>query len=383
MRQRLAALKANRQQLTHIIQQLPADDCYRQYHAELSPLAWHLGHCVYTELHWLQTATQRTDAMDTALTALYVPELSVKSERAAALPGHEVLLDWAAQQQRQCHAELARLNWQAKDNALLHNGYLLRFLAQHYAQHVETARLILVQWALQGADEAPLSAPLAAAAIDRECVSMPGGSYSVGYTGDGFHYDNEGPAFAVRLAGFSLARQPVSHGEYLSFIAAGGYTDRTCWSPAGWHWRVQHDIHAPIHWRQDEAGNWCAITLLCGHEISDETPLFGISHHEASAFARWAGARLPHEYEWEVACRQQQLPAVGHCWEWCANRFHPYPGFAAFPYAGYSTPWFDGRHYVLRGHSRHSLDCVQRPSFRNYYQPHQRHIQAGLRLCFH
>jgi iron(II)-dependent oxidoreductase len=120
-----------------------------------------------------------------------------------------------------------------------------------------------------------------------------------------------------------------------------------------------------------------------GHyPLSADQPVAGISHYEARAFAAWAGARLAHEYQWEVAQRLGLLEQTGRVWEWCENRFHPYPGFRPFPYPEYSQPWFDGRHYSLRGGSVHTRPAVRRASFRNFFEADKRHIFAGLRLVF-
>ena len=110
--------------------------------------------------------------------------------------------------------------------------------------------------------------------------------------------------------------------------------------------------------------------------------MYGISFHEAQAFSHWARARLPHEHEWEAAVKSEQLHNTGQVWEWCANTFHPYQGFSAFPYDEYSKPWFDDNHYVLRGASRHTRPEIRRASFRNFFNPDKRHIFAGLRLVF-
>ena len=110
--------------------------------------------------------------------------------------------------------------------------------------------------------------------------------------------------------------------------------------------------------------------------------MHGLSRFEAAAFARWAGGALPHEYQWEVARRRGVLDGVGAAWEWCANAFHPYPGFRAYPYREYSAPWYDGRHFALRGGGRYTEPEIKRASFRNYYTADCRHIFAGVRLLY-
>jgi iron(II)-dependent oxidoreductase len=174
----------------------------------------------------------------------------------------------------------------------------------------------------------------------------------------------------------------VSNAEYLAFMQDGGYRRKQLWSNAGWEWCRHHDVRHPDHWRQNEEGHWCGIGVRGTYQLADTEPVCGISHYEASAFARWAGGSLPHEYEWETACRLGVLQQTGRVWEWCENTFHPYQGFTAFPYPEYSQPWFDGRHYSLRGGSLHTRASVKRPSFRNFFEADKRHIFAGLRLSY-
>ena len=142
------------------------------------------------------------------------------------------------------------------------------------------------------------------------------------------------------------------------------------------------EIHCPDHWRRNPAGHWYGIGNRGPYALTGDDILHGISRFEAVAFATWAGGRLPHEHQWEVACRLQRLEQTGRAWEWCDNSFYPYAGFKPFPYEEYSTPWFDGQHYSLRGGSLHTRPAIKRPGFRNFYQPQMRHIFAGLRLVF-
>jgi formylglycine-generating enzyme required for sulfatase activity len=127
------------------------------------------------------------------------------------------------------------------------------------------------------------------------------------------------------------------------------------------------------------------------HALQADAPVYGVNYYEASAYTTWlrqsgsvifSGVRLPHEYEWEAAAQLEVLDRRGEAWEWCGNTFHPYPGFTAFPYDGYSQAWFDGNHFVLRGGSLHTRPPIGRSTFRNFYNPDKRHIFSGLRVVF-
>jgi iron(II)-dependent oxidoreductase len=212
-------------------------------------------------------------------------------------------------------------------------------------------------------------------------VSLAAATYAIGADADDA-YDNERPRHEVTLDTAQVARYPVTNAEFLAFLHDGGYRRRECWSDAGWYWRERHGIEAPGLWRRDDAGRVHEITHAGPRALSGDSPVTGLSWWEAEAFARWAGARLPHEYEWEALARTGALAGVGRVWEWCANPLHPYPGFRAFPYDGYSMPWFDGNHYVLRGGSEATHDTVRRVTFRNFHEPDKRHVFAGLRLAW-
>jgi iron(II)-dependent oxidoreductase len=174
----------------------------------------------------------------------------------------------------------------------------------------------------------------------------------------------------------------VSNAEYLAFMEDGGYRRQALWSDAGWQWRARLSRPQPEHWCRDAAGDWLQLTPGDALPLPADGSLIGSSYFEAEAYATWAGGRLPHEYEWEAAAAQGLLQGVGTVWEWCGNRFHPYPGFRAFPYEGYSVPWFDGGHHVLRGGSSYTQPCLRRATFRNFYTADKRHIFAGCRVAF-
>lgn len=186
----------------------------------------------------------------------------------------------------------------------------------------------------------------------------------------------------MRVGPVRLARRPATNAEFLGFMEDGGYRRAELWEPEGWRRRGAEGLAHPGHWREAPDGGWYEIAGPGERALETDAPVRGLSRYEAHAFAVWAGGRLPHEYEWEAAARAGLLEGVGDAWEWCANPFHPYPGFRAFPYERYSTPWFDGRHYTLRGAGPHTRDAVRRPGFRNFYVPETRYLFAGVRPAY-
>jgi iron(II)-dependent oxidoreductase len=353
-----------------------------QFHPDLSPLGWHLGHCVYTETYWLQEVG-RGDASRTAkLADLYVPENIPRPERGPRLPPRDQLLAWAGALQSDNLMLLANLTAADKAHPPHQNDYLARFLIQHHSQHYETMLMILTQRALAADYPAyRVGATLQPDTRRDDPVPVPAAHYRIGGAApDAF--DNELPRQVAELGGYAIASRPVSNGQYLAFMQAGGYRLDAYWSEDGRVWRDANQACAPEHWRRDEAGDWYGIGIQGPYDLAPDAPVHGISHYEACAYADWAGGRLPHEYQWEVARRLQLLEDAGRVWEWCANPFHPYAGFKAFPYDGYSIPWFDGKHYSLRGGSLHTRPLLRRPSFRNFYTPDKRHVFAGLRLVY-
>lgn len=194
-------------------------------------------------------------------------------------------------------------------------------------------------------------------------------------------FDNEKGVHGKELAPFAIRRDPVTNGEWQAFMQEAGYHRPELWSREGWNWRNAHDIRTPLGWRG--SGTDIGLQVLPEGTVqrNADAPVVGVSRFEAEAFARWAGARLPHEHEWEHAQREGSLRGTGRVWEWCGNPFAPYPGFRPFPYNEYSAPWFDGQHYVLRGGSDWSDPLLKRPSMRNFFTPEKRHVFAGVRVA--
>jgi len=264
----------------------------------------------------------------------------------------------------------------------MQDNYLLHFLIQHYNQHYETMLSALTQRALlEDPQESRVTTPFKALQPITDDIHIQPGHYKVGGRAP-TAYDNELPAQKVTLGPYSIARKPVSNSEFLAFMDAGGYRTQSLWSNAGWQWRSQLTASCPDHWRQDETGHWYGMGVRGAYELDGTDVVHGISHHEACAYATWAGGRLPHEHQWEVACRLHLLEQTGRAWEWCQNPFYPYEGYQAFPYEDYSPPSFDNGHYTLRGGSFHTRPAIKRPSFRNFHEPFKRHIFAGLRLVW-
>jgi iron(II)-dependent oxidoreductase len=188
-------------------------------------------------------------------------------------------------------------------------------------------------------------------------IRVESGSYEVGAPANGFAYDNERPRHAVELAPFEIDRGPVTNGAYVAFIEETG-------------------AEPPLYWERN-GEDW--VDTAMGHRdpVDPAEPVVHVSWHEADAFARWAGKRLPTEQEWEAAA--PRLDGVGQAWEWTSSDFLAYPGFEAFPYREYSTPFFGDQYKVLRGGSWATHPTVMRPSFRNWDLPQRRQIFSGLR----
>ena len=221
-------------------------------------------------------------------------------------------------------------------------------------------------------------------------LHVPAGAFAMGSDRCAATLDNERPRHQAETYAFLIDRTPVSNAEFLDFVERGGYRETDHWTPDGWRWRTEQRAEHPFYWRPQGRGEWIEVGPFGSTPLDPRRPVTGVSWYEADAYARAAGKRLPTEAEWEKAARGQpaengtdpgRLGEVGHVWEWTQTWFAPYPGFRAFPYEGYSVPYFDGRHRVLRGGSWATRPHVRRPTFRNWYHPGMRAVFAGFRCA--
>lgn len=354
----------------------------RQYHPDLAPLGWQLGHCVYVECLWLHERIRGDDSVTAPIADFYTPGRQAPEDLESRLPPQPALLTWAREIQAFNRHFLAEMPPQWRTHALVRDDALLHYLVQHHSRHYETMLMILSQKALRETRPNGFApAPLHAAAPRDDQVEIPGGHYRIG-TALPAGSDTEAPPQHAQLGDFSIARYPVSNAEYLGFMEDGGYSREALWEPAGWRWVQDHKIQAPDHWRLSDSGAWYGIGMRGPYELAADEPVAGISRFEAAAYARWAGARLPHEYQWEAACRSGVLQQTGRVWEWCENPFQAYEGYRPFPDPETPESRFDEHHYSLRGGCLHTRRAIKRPSYRTGFQPDRRHMFAGLRLVY-
>jgi ergothioneine biosynthesis protein EgtB len=208
------------------------------------------------------------------------------------------------------------------------------------------------------------------------------GIHTIGHDGAGFSFDNERPAHQVLLAPVRVARSLVTNGDWLEFMAEGGYATPGLWLSDGWATVEAQGWNAPGYWQHID-GAWFSMTLGGLRAIDPSLPVCHVSYYEADAFARWAGKHLPSEGEWEVAARAGALDdAFGAVWQWTRSSYSPYPGYRPEPGAlGEYNGKFMINQMVLRGSSLATPTGHSRKSYRNFFYPSARWQFSGLRLA--
>jgi iron(II)-dependent oxidoreductase len=366
-----------RKRTLRLIEGVSEADLERVHDPLMSPLVWDIGHIAAFEDLWISREAG-LDLLRPELAAVYDAEETPRSDRG----------DLPYLRRDEALAYMDEVRERAIGSLDLVSPFIGEMLVQHENQHNETM-LQTLQLAEPGAYEPPRRRSPGRAAAG--ALEVAAGPFRMGDPGRGFAYDNERPQHEVELPAFRIDRAPVTNAAFAEFVADGGYHRRGLWTPEGWAFREREGWERPLYWTADgrERRFDQAVTL------DPDLPVMHVSWFEAGAFARWRGARLPSEAEWEKAARRAGLgrgnldqldfgpgpagPFLGDCWEWTASEFRGYPGFRAFPYREYSEVFFDSGYRVLRGASWATRARVARASFRNWDHPQRRQIFAGFR----
>ena len=331
----------------------------------LNPPLWEQGHIAWFQEYWIARNQQR--ALGVRCDPDHVRAASVMaqadswydSSRVAhatrwdlPVPDGAGTRAYLAETLRLTMALLDQLPADAGDDDL----YFFRLGALHEDMHAEAsaymARALGIALPPPAADDGPASGAPGS-------LTIPAQRFRVGYAGPGFAFDNELDAHDVWLDAFEIDAVPVTGRRFHAFVDDDGYRQRDWWTREGWQWLQQATVSPPLE---------------------GDAPAVHVNAHEAQAWCRWAGRRLPTEAQWECAAITHPGFAWGRVWEWTATTFEPFAGFVPHPYRDYSVPWFSSRR-VLKGACAATSPSIRHPRYRNFFEPHRRDIFAGFRSC--
>ncbi|MBV9773305.1 MAG: ergothioneine biosynthesis protein EgtB, partial [Gemmatimonadetes bacterium] len=391
---RIAEMLADaRERTLLLIAPLPEAELRAQHNPLMGPILWDLGHISHFEELWLLRNLEGPVEFG-EMPGMFNPFEHPRRVRGQLqLPTLAETLEVMADVRRRVMAKLAVLELDSAD-PLLRDGYVFHMVAQHEYQHNETM-LQALQLKTEGWYRAPRARAFGEPAwTPSGMVRFPGGEVENGTDDRSAAYDNERPRHAVRLAPFDIDVTPVTNGAYLEFMDAGGYRERRWWSDEGWGWAQETGAESPQFWERD-GGEWRVRSMDRVEPLDPRRPVCHVCCHEAEAFARWAGKRLPTEHEWEAAASWDpatgtkraypwgdEAPTaedanldqlafatapvgtfprnvspigcygmIGDVWEWTASDFRAWPGYQTFPYPEYSEVFFGSEYRVLRGGS--------------------------------
>lgn len=426
---RIAELLAEARSRTLLLTASLSDEALRVQHDPLmSPIVWDLGHIGHFEDVWLRENLREGGGGSEGLRGIYNPFENPRSTRdSLPLPTLPECRQYLADIRRAVFQELDDLPADTAERPLLHDGFVFRMVLQHEYQHNET---MLQTLQLKKGDPYLPPRQLSPPKPDPDApppgatVRFPGGRVRIGTNDRSVAYDNERPAHEVELEPFAMDVHPVTNGAFLKFVRDGGYDERDHWSEAGWSWRSEQDLEAPKYWVR-EGEEWTERSMDRIEALDPLRPVCHVGYWEADAYARWAGARLPTEAEWETAAgwdperrvaspypwgcdpptaRHANLDALvfqttpvgayplgrsalgcwdmlGNVWEWTSSDFNGYPGYRTFPYPEYSEAFFGDEYKVLRGGSWATRFGAIRNTFRNWDYPIRRQIFSGFRCA--
>jgi len=397
---RFAAIRSVTEQLAA---PLSAEDCALQSMPDASPVKWHLAHTTwFFETFLLERFARGYRPFDASFRVLFnsyyngVGDKHPRPER-----GLISRPDLATVHAYRAHVDAAM-------QPMLHDpppgaASLLELGLNHEQQHQELILSdVLHLFSRNPAWPAYRARPPVAAGTADEMTwrRFAGGLVDVGHDGDGFAFDNEAPRHRVFLTPFELASRPVTNAEFAEFIADDGYRRPELWLSLGWDTVVARGWRTPLYWQRN-GERWQSFSLHGMNDIDPHAPVCHVSFFEAEAYARWAEARLPTEFEWEHAAsalpiegnfsdagvlrplpQRAAIQMFGDVWQWTRSEYAPYPGFRVAPGAvgEYNGKFMCGQ-YVLRGGSCATPRSHIRATYRNFFPPDARWQFSGLRLA--
>ncbi|MBO9538153.1 ergothioneine biosynthesis protein EgtB [Herbaspirillum sp.] len=396
-----------RQQSQAIAGPLSAEDCCAQSMPDASPIKWHLAHTTwFFETFILERFEDGFRAFHPQFRVLYnsyydgVGDKFPRPQRGLLTrPTLEEVQAYRADVDRRMLRLIDALEAGERDAGAGHADWqaqlagfmaLLELGLQHEQQHQELMLSDIkhlfsinpLQPAYQEMPEAlrsagPVQLPL-------EWHRIEAGVAEIGYAGEGFCFDNETPRHRQFIEAYHCASRLVNNDEYRAFVEAGGYRDASLWLSEGWEWRKQLGLECPVYWRRGPDG-WSEFTEYGPLPLEPHLAAVHLSYYEADAYARWAGARLLTEAEWEHAAGRLQgrgREFFGVAWQWTSSSYGPYPGYAAPAGAvGEYNGKFMVNQYVLRGSSSATPLNHARLTYRNFFPAHARWQATGIRLA--
>ncbi len=379
----LETLLAVRRRSEALIALLEPEDLMLQGMADASPAKWHLGHTTwFFDTFVLQAHAPGHQACDPLWSYQFNSYYEAVGERhprpqrgLLSRPAIGAVLAW----RKRVDAGLEELLQNPSEGVLT----LVELGLHHEQQHQE----LLLMDLLDGFHRQPLEpaynpeAELTLAMGPDQWLPCTGGLTEIGHRGEGFHFDNETPRHRVWLEPFELSSTLVSNAAFATFIDDAGYQRPELWMSEGWALVQQHQWQAPRYWRGEDE----EFTLAGRRHRDPQAPVRHLSWFEADAYARWSGARLPTEAEWEHACGLHGS-AMEHAhrvlWQWTASAYSPYPGFRSEEGAiGEYNGKFMSSQMVLRGSSWLTPSGHERDSYRNFFPPASRWMASGIRLA--
>ena len=401
--------RALRARSREIAAPLSAEDCQVQSMPDASPIKWHLAHTTwFFETFILEPHADRYIAFDPSFKVLFnsyyngVGDKHPRPDRGLlSRPSLDRVIDYRA------HVDAAMSAFLQDEVRAASVQQLVALGFNHEQQHQELmltdVKHLFASNPLQPSYADRTDHPRDAVIDPNTRTSFTGGLIEIGHDGEHFAFDNEGPRHQTFLRPYQLANRLVTQRDYLAFMADGGYARHELWLSEGWDRVRANGWHAPLYWRvdADNGGGWSEFTLHGTCALALDAPVTHVTFFEADAYARWAGARLPSEAEWEHAAASVAAPSVkpalhpsaatetgltqlyGTAWQWTASAYLAYPGFTAAEGAvGEYNGKFMCNQFVLRGSSVATTPGHERVTYRNFFQPDKRWQFSGIRLAY-